>query len=446
MSRHLSFWIGVFAAFLVSVPVAVGAWGVTKGFVENWVAIIFSVIVTLVAVLVIVLLFRGQILRRLTGRAEASVEEISSTLISGVSAAMAQDRAAAEQAADKLARVTLGWYAWSNLYRWVIGTALALLLAFASFTGTVLLFEQIAKLEEQTQVMQKQQELMAAQTGFMEAQTQRLQEQTEAAAMQNEIMTLSLVNQLRDQMLASIETQPLGDWLRSFGLAGVDEPIVSYVTEREACGLGFNQDHLLHSQPSTATLGAIIELTKSDALGGRVVDALRLLTQDRNGGVVLGALLILDKIGQPYLESEVHLRSVMITDPVFLSNQAYRLVFQASYVPALFCGACHVHVGTSVFFKRRQHSLSGFGNVFTRPDPEKPLNGITVLHRADVIPPDWTGVRLNKGPHFSDDFSAWLTQQEPGPVCQELVSLARINPLITPMAPGASPAQGAEDR
>ena len=144
MSRHLSFWIGFFAAALVIVPVAVGAWGVTQGFARDWAATFFIVICTIVGLLVIGLLFRGAILRRLTGRAEATVEEISTTLISGVSAAVAQDRAAAEREADKLARVVLGWYAWSNFYRWVIGTALALLLAFASFTGTVLLFEQIA--------------------------------------------------------------------------------------------------------------------------------------------------------------------------------------------------------------------------------------------------------------------------------------------------------------
>ncbi|WP_300059073.1 hypothetical protein [uncultured Roseobacter sp.] len=446
MSRHLSFWIGFFAAALVIVPVAVGAWGVTQGFARDWAATFFIVICTIVGLLVIGLLFRGVILRRLTGRAEATVEDISSTLISGVSAAVAQDRATAEREADKLARVVLGWYAWSNFYRWVIGTALALLLAFASFTGTVLLFEQIAKLEDQTRVMQAQQELMDAQTRFMESQTLRLQEQTEAAAMQNEIMTLNLVNQLRDQMLASIESRPLGEWLRSFGAAGVDDPVVSQITSREACGLGFNQDHILYSHPSTATLGAIVNLTTSEALGARVIEALRLLTQDRHGGVALGALLILEEIGHPYVEAEVHLRSVMIAEPVFLRDASYKLVFRASYVASLFCADCHVHIGTSVFFKRAPHSMSGFGNILVRQDARDPLNGITVLHRSDDLPQDWDGMRLSKSAYFPEDYTAWLTQHEAGPMCEEMAGLARLNPLLVPMAPGVSSARRAEDR
>ena len=445
MSRHLSFWIGFFAAALVIVPVAVGAWGVTQGFARDWAATFFIVICTIVGLLVIGLLFRGAILRRLTGRAEATVEEISTTLISGVSAAVAQDRAAAEREADKLARVVLGWYAWSNFYRWVIGTALALLLAFASFTGTVLLFEQIAKLEDQTRVMQAQQELMDAQTRFMESQTQRLQEQTEAAAMQNEIMTLNLVNQLRDQMLASIEPRPFREWLLSFGREGLDQPVVSYATEADACALGFTDEPMLHSAPNDAILGAIADLTRNTALGARVTTALKLLTHDRNGGVALGATLVLEEINQPYLEGEIVLRDVMVAEPVFLGSPDYEIVVARSYATSLHCPNCNVHLGVSVMFQQAPHRFSGHGNLVVSQSLTKPPNGITAVNRLSDLPEDWSGQELRTGPYIGPSYRSWLTQDWSRSICEEFEVMARINPLLRAVAPGGSSARGAEE-
>lgn len=366
MARHLSFWIGFFAAALVIVPVAVGAWGVTQGFARDWAAVIFIVVCTIVGLLVVVLLFRGVILRRLTGRAEATVEDISGALITGVSAAVAQDRVAAEQAADRLARAALGWYAWSGFYRWVIGTALALLLAFASFTGTVLLFEQIAKLEDQTAVMRAQQELMDAQTRFMESQTARLQEQTEAAAMQNEIMTLNLVNQLREQMLVTIQSGTAVEMLVERGYNRAGAGLVS--TQDGQCSLDFNGSHVLHSPPSEATLRVLEDLARNETIGNRVRDALAFLSNDDNGGVAFGATLVLDRLGAISGDtSDMVFQSVfaMPAASFYEFDTAQGFLFRDSIVDGLSCypQACEVSSYDSFVRFRALHAAEGQRNV-----------------------------------------------------------------------------------
>lgn len=118
--------------------------------------------------------------------------------------------------------------------------------------GTVLLFEQNRKLGEQTEVLRVQTERLAEQTGFMqaqtelmEAQTERLREQTEAAAMQNEIMSLNLVNEIRGQLLASVEKRTLGAWLSERGVVGINEPLVQFVSQTERCQLFLDLDYQL---------------------------------------------------------------------------------------------------------------------------------------------------------------------------------------------------------
>ncbi len=109
MSKHVAFWIGVFAAGLVIMPLALGMWAIAQGFAEDIAVGLFIAITVLVLLLVVVLFLRGPILRRLVGRGEATLEDVSSSLIASVSAAAAGDRARAEAEADTLARMALGW-------------------------------------------------------------------------------------------------------------------------------------------------------------------------------------------------------------------------------------------------------------------------------------------------------------------------------------------------
>ncbi|WP_299046839.1 hypothetical protein [uncultured Tateyamaria sp.] len=448
MTKHLSFWLGVFAAALLIVPIAAGIMGAAEQELRRIAVVVFVFVAGLVLALVVALFFRDWILRKLFGRAEATLDDVSASLIAGVSAASAGDRDAATAHAQALVQRGMGWYAWTNFYRWVIATAVALLLAFGAFMGTVLLFEQNRKLGEQTEVLRAQGERLAEQTGFMEAQTalmqaqtERLEEQTAAAAMQNEIMSLSLVTEIRAQMLATIEERSLGEWLQLHGSVGADMPLATYARTEESCRVWLDQAHILASSPSAATVGAIAELTARGTLGEDVLGALELLTRDRNGGVALGAIMVLDLVGHPTGTGTVRMQNVIVEDRVQFRSDAHALEFDGSYVTGLRCEGCEVQMQNSVFYQVTPHLLGGTGNLhIPLPRDEDPeaegylWDGINVTP-ATERPTDFDFVLLGDAPYVGWSRQAWMHEPTDGTVCEEMAEIARGNPLLTLRAP-----------
>ena len=297
VQRHVAFWIGFFAASLVIVPIAIGVWGLAEDMAELWVVFLYGAIATLVGIAVLAILFRDRVMTWLLGRADASLEEVSSRLVSTIAAAVRGDHKGAEEEGKVLAAVLAGWWAWSNLYRWVIGSALGLLVAFGAFVGTVLLFEQNRKLgqqttalETQTKALETQTTRLGEQTAFMEAQTKlmqtqtdRLEDQAEQATMQNEILTLSLVNELRSQFLVSVrEVNFAKALLPQTTLPETGE--VLWNTEK-TCGLRMNPTVTLQTAPSNAIIEEVARLSREGALAPRVRAALRILLKDREPNI-----------------------------------------------------------------------------------------------------------------------------------------------------------------
>ncbi|MGC1495276.1 MAG: hypothetical protein WA790_05665 [Sulfitobacter sp.] len=296
MGKHTSFWIGFFAAGLLIVPVAIGLWGAAENFARDMAVFFFGAVTVLIVVLILVLFFREKILRKVLGRGEASVEEISRSLIAGVSAASSGDMARAEAEADTLVRATVGWYTWSNFYRWVIGTALGLLLAFATFTGSVLLFEQTQKIGQQTEVM-------VAQTALMEAQTERLAEQTLQAQMQNELSAVSFVTDLRQQFLITAQQMTLGELNGGDENDGVDVPFLSHMDG--SCPLRFDASYKLSTPSSRSAQLVILDQAREGLMAERVKKALGYLVRDQDASVALSALIIMDELGFAYKKTRL---------------------------------------------------------------------------------------------------------------------------------------------
>ncbi|MEM6371829.1 MAG: hypothetical protein AAF727_03490 [Pseudomonadota bacterium] len=436
MGKHLSFWIGFFAAALLVVPVALGIMGVAEERLRQMAVVLFAGVSVLVVLLVVALFFRDAILRRVLGRSEVALEDVAGSLVGALAAASEGDRDKAADHARALVQGGVGWYTWSSFYRWVIGSALGLLLAFGAFVGTVLLFEQTRTLRVQTERIGEQTALMEAQTALMEAQTERLREQTEAAAIQNEIMSLSLVNQLREQMLASVETRPLGEWLATRGIAGVDQPLVRYATTGLSCDMYFDGDFVLNSPPSEAAVGAIAGLAQSPALGARVISALNLLAQDSHGSVVIGAVRALEQAGHPY-GGEFTLRDLIIKDVTRLAARPYRLNVRRSFISNLICPDCDMHLSASIFhYGAPLRTVGGF-NLVTNPHNDDPVNGFLITVREELSatwlprPP----VPVQTGPYFPSSFNGWMTRHKELPACEIMAEIARINPLLTMALP-----------
>lgn len=365
MAKHLSFWLGVFAAALLTVPIAASIMGAAEQELRRIAVTVFVVVAALVVVLVIALFFRDRILRKLFGRAEATLDDVSASLIAGVSAASAGDRAAATRHAQDVVQRGMGWYAWTGFYRWVIATAVALLLAFGAFMGTVLLFEQNRKLGEQTEVLRAQSERLSEQTGFMQAQTElmraqteRLEDQNEAAAMQNEIAMLNLVSDLRARMLANARRVSLA--------AAIDE--VGYplpakarlINQEETCELYLPTDIDLNFPPNGATRAAIAALATNSRLARQVQEALFFLLQDDEPAVVMGAVLILDALDITPPADPLSIRNGVF-EAVRL-NLGWRLAFSDSVVSEFVCPECQVLVNGSLLYTDQTDGFFGSHN------------------------------------------------------------------------------------
>jgi hypothetical protein len=428
MAKHLAFWIGVFAASLLIVPIALGVWGSAQGFARDWASVIFIVITTLVVLLVLALALRGVILRGVLKRGEASIEDVAASLVAGVRAAAEKDAEAAAREADKLARVAVGWYAWSSFYRWVIASALGLLLAFASFTGTVLLFEQIRKLEEQTSVMRSQQELMDAQTRFMESQTARLEEQTEQARMQNEIMTLGLVSELRAQMMTSIRETGLRQYLSDLGIDGVDDAMLISGDPPESCGMGLSSTARIVSPAAPPVQLAIANLARDGMLADRVIEALEFLLKDTHGGVAFTALMVLDRIDWP-VSGTVFIDGLAAHD-VSLKN-SYRLSFDNSLLMGFSCEQCALRATGSLLMSVSP-TVRGLGNAQTfAPDRLKDYRRPGPVFLTESQPDaDWAMELEVAGPLVQSGLRAFIDADE-GAACDQLKRMAQNSRLFT---------------
>ena len=303
----------------------------------------------LIVSLVVILSMRNWVLRKLFGRTEVALTEVTNSLIATVSAASVGDRKAAENEAKAMIGKAANWYSWTNFYRWVIGAAIGLLLAFGAFVGTVLLFEQVRLLTEQTERFKKQTELMDAQTKLMGIQTNSLTEQNDQAVLQNEIMTLSLVSELRTQLLNSAQEV---DYVEQLVRRGELSPDRVFVKNSDgSCKARFTETIPLSRPPSTSTILAIAELGRKGSLADKVREALSFLMQDSNAAVRIGAMLVRDELDiepiQGAQDDHLFLFDGLWIEELVL-NTPRGLSFSGSVIKGLFCDDCYVRYDKSI--------------------------------------------------------------------------------------------------
>lgn len=438
MAKHLSFWIGFFAAALLIVPIAVGVWGAAGELAEYVAVFLFGTIAGLVVLVVVALFFRNAILRRVLRRGEASLEDVTAALVTTISSASAGDRAAAEKSAVALGQTFAGWWAWANLYRWVIASALGLLLAFGAFTGTVLLFEQNRKLGEQTETLRtqtralqiqtqrltEQTEFMRSQTGLMQAQTERLRDQIEQAAMQNEILTLSLVSELRNQMLASASEVTMEEIFVDADFVGPWGLLAGNIDA--SCAIGVRESDTLQRPPSRAVIQALVRLARDGRLVEQVREALGFLLTDENGAVALGAYMALSELGLDDDRAPERLHGLFIEDVRI--NATGALLFDNSIVSTLRCPGCSFAFEQSIVGRIEAADVLVRRSIVFQPEPGSVVGGSVIFEEDFAISERYEEGRLT--PLLADMEWAFFTATEPTDVCGELVQMARGSDLL----------------
>ena len=133
----------------------------------------------LVMVGILIFLFRGAIMRRLFGMADAQVEKFAVPLAEVAERTAARDAVAATHAARDLIRLTAARYAWVSTRRWLIASLTGLIAAMAALAGTALLFSQNELLTQQNELLAKEFEQLLEQNRKLEAQTTSLEAQTD---------------------------------------------------------------------------------------------------------------------------------------------------------------------------------------------------------------------------------------------------------------------------
>lgn len=424
MGRHVSFWIGFFAAAFLIVPIALFAWGLAQERLFDLLAMVFGGLVVLVVLLIVGLVFRGPLLRRVLGRSEASVDEITRSLVAGVSAAATGDVKRAEAEADTLTRVAIGWYAWSNFYRWVIGSCIALLVAFATFTGSVLLFEQNKKIGLQTEVMAAQTTLMEAQSASMEAQTRRLGEQTMHARMQNEILTVTLVSDLRAQILSSAEPIAMQELAGLGNSIDLLKPVFS--SPGGQCALKYDLDRTYFPPASQGAIAAIASMAESELLGERVIQALEFLLMDGNASVALSALKVLDMVEHPVETFRIRLDRALLQNEEF--SQAYVLDISHSFINLLSCTDCELTAEKSIVMLPtvRTYFSRGF-NLSVSEEVKLGIFDVALVEKGAI--PDG-GMEVIMGDALGGYLSAYMDARSENELCEDLAVLADRNPAF----------------
>lgn len=338
LHKHFNFWIGFFVAIFLSVPIAVGVWGVLTDQAAQMVAFLTGLLIGLLILLVGGLFARDRILKAIFRSTQSSLEEIAKESIKVIEAVSDGNREQATQRSGALIQTVLSWYSWTGFYRWVIGTCAAILVAFGAFTGTVLLFEQNIKIAEQTE---------------------QLRSQNLSFNKQNELSGLSLVSRIRERL----KQDP--------NISRYKNENYNTIYYSEKCVLEIKKEVELKSKPNQSTLDAIYRLSQLPNVGPEILSALEILTSDQDSGVALGALLILDKANHLGEVNFVKLKSVYFSGDI--TNYAGTIIFENSHVEYSTCKNCKVGL-TSTYV---MESLFGeiVGGEFVFVDRAEGLGG-----------------------------------------------------------------------
>lgn len=393
MGKHTSFWIGFFAAALLIVPIAVGIWGLAGDFARDMAVFVFGAVVAMVLLLIVTLFLRDRILLRLIGRSEASIEELSRSVVSVVSALGTGDISRAEAEATKLAATATNWYAWSNFYRWVIATTLGLLLAFGAFTGTVLLFEQTKKLGEQT-------ELMSSQTNLMTAQTERLIEQNQQLVLQNEISALSITSSLRERLRNASFSGSWADVSSRYGSIPYKKP--AFYDESESCGILVNQATGMASSPNESEVLDIARVLDGRSDASRILsESLEALMSDVDDQIALAALMILDRADHSVSKKDFFFSGIY-SESLTLKGQ-YNLHFFGSVFEEIVCEKCTISFDAAILYEASAAEIN-LRDVLLRGNVLRSsgISSNVLTERYPNTVGENTAIELVKGPSVSD--------------------------------------------
>lgn len=184
------------------------------GFVEDSggliVTMFLSALVVAGGVGLLLFLFRGAIMRRLFGYADAQVEAFADPIARLAAGAMQRNVESATAAGRDLVALGLARYSWLTTRRWIVTSLTALIAAMAALAGTALLFKQNALLEAQTLLLSEQNSKIEAQSALL-SQDLQLAEAARNAELATEISAIgAALGETADRIMEPVESVGAG--------------------------------------------------------------------------------------------------------------------------------------------------------------------------------------------------------------------------------------------
>lgn len=123
-------------------------------------------------------------IQRFLKGARGTIDEVVKEISAGAQAAAQKDASSSAVHAERAVLAALAWYGPIAARRWIVRTALGLLVAFGGLVGTALLFRQTALLVEQNTLLGKQNAKLNEQTDLLRDQNKKLDLNTVTAEAQ----------------------------------------------------------------------------------------------------------------------------------------------------------------------------------------------------------------------------------------------------------------------
>jgi hypothetical protein len=327
MIKHVYFWVGLFFALIVILPLFYGIAFFAERRALDVAILLFGGIVFVLVILLFALFFRRKIIKKITGRGEASYSEVYQSGSQLARAIIARDANGVDTHLHQLTSTLFAWYSWTFFYRWVLGFAVALLLAFGGFAGTVLLFEQNRKMDVQN----------------------------EKSEFQNELMALDLKEQIRNLLLLPPIT--LQEFLTDFPIGGATKQFSDTKVRFESCEITAKWDARLYRTPNESDILHATDLVNRELLKGRSILILNNLMKDENLSVSYGAITVLDRIGELKVDGPMTFEKMIFKNIELPKGQ--EIFIAESVLENVECNGCKLGVSGSFVGSLGQQSESG---------------------------------------------------------------------------------------
>jgi len=327
MQRQISFWLGIFVALIVAIPIIMGVLSNAEDYAIKYSGFLAGIGFCIILTLILMLFFRESILKRITGSAKAEFVDLSEKIV-----LLFLEKTDEREKAEAVTEVTTtfaNWYIWTRFYKWVIATCIAILIAAAGFAGSVLLAKQNA--------------IMGL--------------QKEQADLQNDLQIFETQAFIR----AQLDTPPspitdITDWALSDTIIPFSYNYCQIEGELNV------SEHRFDHAANGSTLRLVHSRFQKEKLKPIVQEALNHLFDDNDSGVAMSSLLILD-FGNHLIDSQDVLYGNNLGGNYQLENFSGSFHLERSFF-GIECASCKSGYFTSSFIGETEMPVGGRMNIY----------------------------------------------------------------------------------